>query len=261
MRSTRGVRALSGAPPAGAGPVVSCALRVCRVAYGAPLLVLVKIPAKGSMAHSMNALKYATHGLSTQLLAQVKLLATTSHVRAWPGGTGNAKCGGNYAPGIQPQVAAAKDGFAQNLWLFGEDESVTEVGTMNQFFFWTTPEGERELITAPLDDGTILAGVTRSSILALAREWGEFKVSERTYTMGDVIAAQREGRLIEAFGSGTACIVCPVDGFRYRDEDYAIPVEEDDPTRRAGALTKRFLDELQGIQYGTIPHEWSVVVD
>ena len=63
------------------------------------------------------------------------------------------------------------------LWLFGEDDQVTEVGTMNMFTFWINEDGEKELITAPLD-GTILPGVTRDSILQLAREWGEFKVTE-----------------------------------------------------------------------------------
>ena len=64
----------------------------------------------------------------------------------------------------------------QVLWLFGEDDEVTEVGTMNMFTFWENEDGEKELVTAPLDDGTILPGVTRDSILELARGWGEFKV-------------------------------------------------------------------------------------
>lgn len=66
-------------------------------------------------------------------------------------------------------------GYSQVLWLFGDDDQVTEVGTMNMFTFWVNEDGERELITAPLD-GTILPGVTRQSILELARDWGEFKV-------------------------------------------------------------------------------------
>ena len=85
---------------------------------------------------------------------------------------GDTKCGGNYAPTILPQMHAAKKDCQQVLWLFGEDELVTEVGTMNLFMHWKNDEGVEELITAPLD-GTILAGVTRQSILDLGRQWGE----------------------------------------------------------------------------------------
>jgi len=106
--------------------------------------------------------------------APVKLFADNRNVRAWPGGIGYAKAGGNYAPTIGPQTEAAEKGYSQVLWLFGEDDQVTEVGTMNMFTFWINEEGEKELVTAPLD-GTILPGVTRDSILQLAREWGEFK--------------------------------------------------------------------------------------
>jgi branched-chain amino acid aminotransferase len=81
----------------------------------------------------------------------------------------------NYAGGILPQALAAKKGYSQILWLFGDQ--VTEVGTMNIFFFWINKQGKKELVTAPLD-GTILPGVTRDSILSLARDWKEFEVSE-----------------------------------------------------------------------------------
>lgn len=100
----------------------------------------------------------------------------------------------NYGPTIAPAMEATSKGFTQILWLLGEEEVVTEVGTMNQFFFWITPEGKKELITAPLD-GTILPGVTRSCILELCREWGEFEVTERPYTMKEVAAAVKEGRV------------------------------------------------------------------
>jgi branched-chain amino acid aminotransferase len=117
----------------------------------------------------------------------VSLEATDYAVRAWPGGVGDKKLGANYAPCILPQVQAAKRGFQQNLWLFGEDEKVTEVGTMNFFAVLKDSAGNKELVTAPLD-GTILDGVTRDSILALARERLEpkgWKISERYVTMPD----------------------------------------------------------------------------
>ncbi|CAI2166698.1 17441_t:CDS:2 [Funneliformis geosporum] len=189
----------------------------------------------------------------------VKLLATTENVRAWHGGTGNVKIGGNYAPCVKPQLEAAEKGYQQNLWLFGTDDEITEVGTMNCFVHLINEQGEKELVTPPLD-GTILAGVTRDSILSLARSWNEFKVSERKITMLEVIKAQEEGRLLEMFGAGTACIVSPIKGIHYRGRDLNVPLDPNDLSRAAGPITKRFADILMGIQYGEIPHEWSVVV-
>src|SRR6201996_6476685 len=94
----------------------------------------------------------------------ISLEATDYAVRAWPGGVGDKKLGANSAPCIVPQMQAASRGFHQNLWLFGEDERLTEVGTMNLFVVLRDAHGNKELITPPLD-GTILPGVTRSSVL------------------------------------------------------------------------------------------------
>jgi branched-chain amino acid aminotransferase len=186
----------------------------------------------------------------------IKLLADPQVARAWPGGTGSTKVGGNYAMGIRPAFEASARGFAQLLWLFGDDKWVTEVGTMNQFFFWKNKQtGKPELITAPLD-GTILPGVTRDSILALTREWKEFDVVERPYNLGEVISAVEEGRMIESFGAGTAAIVSPVKGFHYEGKDYEIPLK----LGKAGELTQRLSDTIMGIQYGKIPHKWSTVI-
>ena len=88
----------------------------------------------------------------------VNLLADPKYCRAFPGGVGNTKCGGNYAPGIEPQLDALKDGYDQLLWLYGPDHEITEVGTMNLFTRWINEDGREELITAPLD-GTILPGM------------------------------------------------------------------------------------------------------
>jgi branched-chain amino acid aminotransferase len=140
----------------------------------------------------------------------VKLLADTHHVRAWPGGTGDVKLGSNYALGILPQLQAAKRGYAQILWVFGPEHVVTEVGTMNQFFFWRHPTTARPtLITAPLTDGTILPGVTRDSILQLCRGWGEFDVEERTYTMKEVVSAVESGRVSPAPPPPSICCAVP----------------------------------------------------
>jgi len=189
----------------------------------------------------------------------VKLLADTKYVRAWPGGTGGAKVAANYAQGILPQAEAYKKGYAQILWLFGSDLQVTEVGTMNIFFFWEKKGGGKELITAPLD-GTILPGVTRDSVLALAREWKEFEVTERPFTLHEVIEAIKDNRLLEAFGAGTAAVVSPVQGFAFKDTYHPLPLDKD-PSVGAGKLTQRFAKQIMDIQYGKTPHKWSVLVD
>ncbi|CAG8450792.1 18579_t:CDS:2 [Acaulospora morrowiae] len=190
----------------------------------------------------------------------VRLLATTEYVRAWPGGTGDAKIGGNYAPCVKPQIDASKKGYHQNLWLFGENDELTEVGTMNCFVLLKNELGETELVTPPLD-GSILAGVTRDSILSLARSWNEFKVSERKITMPEVVKAAEDGRLIEMFGSGTACIVSPIEGIYYRGQNLKVPLDPNDASSQAGPVTRRFADTLLGIQYGEIPHEWSIILN
>ncbi|CAG8743711.1 339_t:CDS:2, partial [Dentiscutata heterogama] len=178
----------------------------------------------------------------------VKLLSTFENVRAWPGGTGDAKIGGNYSPCVKPQIEAAEKGYQQNLWLFGPDDEITEVGTMNCFVLLDNENGETELVTPSLD-GTILAGVTRDSILQLARTWKEFKVSERKITMHEVVNALKEGRLREMFGSGTACIVTPIKEINYRGQDLKVPLDPNDASNNAGPVTRRISDTLMGIQY------------
>jgi len=189
----------------------------------------------------------------------VKLLADSKNVRAWPGGVGQYKVGGNYAPGIVPQREAAERGYAQILWLFGEKHNLTEVGTMNMFVYWKNAKGEKELVTAPLD-GTILPGVTRSSVISLARSHG-ITVREGYIPIADLIEATKEDRVIECFGAGTACIIAPINGINYMDKDYDIPLDINDPSANAGPLAQKLSDEIQAIQYGEVEHEWSVIVD
>jgi branched-chain amino acid aminotransferase len=189
----------------------------------------------------------------------VSLEATDYAVRAWPGGVGDKKLGANYAPCVVPQLAAAKRGFSQNLWLFGKEEYLTEVGTMNLFVAIKDKEtGQKELITAPLD-GTILHGVTRDSILSLARErlvpegW---KISERKYTMSEVSNASKEGRLIEAFGSGTAVVIAPVRSISWKGNlvDCGLKADEE-----AGELAQKMLGWIEARQYGDEESDWSYI--
>uniref|UniRef100_A0A673HAD2 Branched-chain-amino-acid aminotransferase n=1 Tax=Sinocyclocheilus rhinocerous TaxID=307959 RepID=A0A673HAD2_9TELE len=192
---------------------------------------------------------FATGGFSP-----VSLLADPRYVRAWRGGVGEYKMGGNYGPTIAVQSEAAKQKCQQVLWLYGENEEITEVGTMNLFIYWTTENGEKELVTPPLD-GIILPGVTRQSLLDLAREWGDFKVTERRVLMKELIDALDDGRILEVFGSGTACVVCPVGSLLYRGQTYQIPTMKNGPD-----LAKRFHKELTDIQYGRTQRDWAPVI-
>ncbi|GME31163.1 Aminotransferase class IV [Neofusicoccum parvum] len=187
----------------------------------------------------------------------VSLEATDYAVRAWPGGVGDKKLGANYAPCIVPQMQAASRGYHQNLWLFGEEEYVTEVGTMNLFAAIKNKEtGQKELLTAPLD-GTILEGVTRDSILGLARErlapegWN---IVERKFTMKELADAADEGRMLEVFGAGTAAVVSPVRNISWKGRDVDCGLE---PGKEAGPVAQKVLDWMMGIQYGDENHPWS----
>ncbi|KAM3598139.1 uncharacterized protein V6R79_014037 [Siganus canaliculatus] len=184
----------------------------------------------------------------------VSLLADPSFVRAWKGGVGAYKMGGNYGPTIAVQSEAVKRGCQQVLWLYGEEEEITEVGTMNLFIYWTNKAGEKELITPPLD-GIILPGVTRQSLLDLARQWGEFKVTERNMGMAELLEALDSGRILEVFGAGTACVVCPVGSLLYKDKTYQIPTMQNGPD-----LAKRFHKDLTDIQYGRTASDWAPLV-
>ncbi|PWY99367.1 branched-chain amino acid aminotransferase II [Testicularia cyperi] len=195
----------------------------------------------------------------------VALEADPNKVRAWPGGTGHFKLGGNYAPGILPQLEAATRGYQQNLWLYGENHLLTEVGTMNLFVALKRAD-HIELVTPPLN-GMILPGVTRDSILHIAKDHidGKFpldslpkdlKVVEREISMHEVIKAEADGTLLEMFGAGTAAIVSPVDRVGFQGKDIHIPAENG-----IGPIAKAMLDRMSDIQLGRTEHPWSVVID
>lgn len=130
---------------------------------------------------------------------------------------------------------------------------------MNFFAVLRDPNGQKELVTAPLD-GTILEGVTRDSILELAQErlvkegW---KISERYVTMGELAQASEEGRLVEAFGSGTAAVISPIRGIAWRGKmvDCGLKAGEE-----AGETAARMKDWIEGIQYGDEEHQWSLKI-
>ena len=186
----------------------------------------------------------------------VSLYCDTQVVRAWPQGFGDKKIGGNYAPTLRIQRSGLQNhNCDQVLWLL--HDYVTEVGTMNLFVFWKNENGEDELITPPLD-GTILPGITRDSILQIAKGFKRFKVSEKEFKIQEVMKAIDEGRLYEMFGSGTAAQVSPVKQFTYSDSVYPVPIDE---KTNAGPLAGEILEQLAGIQYGKIDKpEWQITV-
>ncbi|CAD6187042.1 unnamed protein product [Caenorhabditis auriculariae] len=193
----------------------------------------------------------------------VRLLADTSFVRSWPGGVGSYKMGCNYAPTIYVQQLAAKRDCHQVMWLQGKEQLVTEAGAMNLFMFWKNEQGEEELITAPLDTGLLLPGITRRSILELAREWGEFKVSERSFTMADVVKAIDENRVYEFFSSGTAAVVGGISEIQYVDRSIGVDRTLRLPTMASKhKVMQRMYDTITGIQYGRIQKDgWAEIVE
>jgi len=180
----------------------------------------------------------------------VKILATDAYVRAVKGGLGAAKTAANYAASIFAAKEAEKLGYTQVLWLDGvEHRYLDEVGTMNIM----VKIGD-EIITPPLT-GSILAGVTRDSILTLCRDWG-LKASERRIAIEDVMAAARNGTLVEMWGTGTAAVVSPVGELGYKDEKVTIN------GGKIGPLTQKLYDAIVGIQYGETsdPHGWTTTL-
>jgi branched-chain amino acid aminotransferase len=183
-------------------------------------------------------------------MAPVKIKVIDNYVRAVVGGLGEAKTSANYAASLRAAEEAKHEGFTQVLWLDGVHRRyVEEVGTMNIML----KIGD-EVITPPLA-GTILAGVTRDSALALMREWG-LPVSERPVTIDEVIAAAHKGTLKEVWGTGTAAVISPVGELAYKGERIVVN------GGRIGELTQRLYDTIVGIQYGTIPdaHGWTVQI-
>lgn len=185
----------------------------------------------------------------------VSLLADPRYTRAWPGGVGDRKMGSNYGPTIHVQKEAADRGLQQVLWLYGPDHQVTEVGTMNMFMLFINENGEKELRTPPLN-GLILPGITRDSILTLAQQWKTIKVTEGVITMPEICQLIQEERLLEMFGTGTACIVSPIERINYLDTDLFIPTMEQEKP-----LYEHIRNTLTDIQYGKIDHPWATIIE
>lgn len=182
--------------------------------------------------------------------APVDVLVTERYVRAFPGGTGDVKPGGNYAPTLVADQEAHDAGFQTVLWLDGRERKyVEECGVMNVFFV----VGDR--VVTPSLTGTILPGITRDSVITLLRNMG-LEVEERRITIDEIVAASDRGELRECFGSGTAATVSHVRRIRYRDRDLDLPPVEG---RKVGpAVRERLVAMATGA--APDPHGWLDVV-
>ena len=185
----------------------------------------------------------------------MRLWAATEYIRAAPGGTGAVKCGGNYGGSHIAQRQAAANGCDQVVWLDAQERRyIEEAGGANLFFVESTTEGPR-LRTPPLS-GTLLAGVTRDSILRLAG-WLGYPVAEEPLTLDEWEQGCREGRITETFACGTARAVVPVGQVVSAQREWPVG----DGT--AGPVTSRLLQALLDIQHGRTPDEfgWMRLVD
>ena len=170
----------------------------------------------------------------------VKIMIESEDVRAVRGGTGEAKCGGNYAASNRAGERAEQMGYSQVLWLDGvERKYIEEVGAMNVMF---KINGE---VVTPMLAGSILPGITRKSILELLRKEG-IPAVERLISIDELVEAMEKGTLQEAWGCGTAAVVSPIGELCYNGKKYAVN------GGKIGELTQHLYDTLTGIQWGKV---------
>lgn len=177
-------------------------------------------------------------------LNPVSLVTPGDYARSARGGLGAAKTPANYAASLLPTEEAHRAGFTQVLWLdASEKRYIEEVGTMNIFFLI----GD-ELITPSLE-GSVLAGVTRDTVIELAKDWG-VKITERPITIDEVFSASANGTLKEVFGTGTAAVISPVGIIEHIGKRIIIN------DNKTGVLSKRLYDTITGIQYCELPDKF-----
>jgi branched-chain amino acid aminotransferase len=181
----------------------------------------------------------------------VTIWVTDKYVRTVRGGLGEAKTPANYAASLYGAEVAKKAGYTQVLWLDAiEQRCIEEVGTMNIMFVING-----ELVTPPLG-GSILHGITRDSILTLARQWN-IPVAERIITIDELVTAHKDGSLQEIFGSGTAAVISPVSHLAWHDQVLTVGVGV------VGPMAQRFYEAITDMQYGRAEDHfgWIVPVD
>ena len=176
----------------------------------------------------------------------VRVKVEKKFVRAAEGGTGAAKTAGNYAASLHPAQLALQEGYDQLIWTDAKHhEYIEEAGTMNIMLVI-----DDTLITPPTT-GSILDGITRDSILTLARDW-DMKVEVRKVSVSEIVEAIEQGRLQEAFGAGTAATVAHIQAISNDGIDYELPAIEE------RKFSNKVLEELDNIKYGRAedPHSW-----
>ena len=180
----------------------------------------------------------------------IKVKVETEYVRAAKGGTGAAKCGGNYGAAYFPTRKARLEGYEQVLWTDGRDHAyIEESGMMNVMFVIND-----ELVTAPLSD-SILDGVTRDSLLTLANDMG-FKTAERPISVHELEKAFADGTITEAFGAGTAAVVAPIKTININGMDMQLPAYNKEN------IMFKLKDRLDNIRAGVIAdtYGWNFIV-
>ena len=205
--------------------------------------------------HSINSSKFViiaspSGAYYKEGINPVRIIIETEDVRAVRGGTGYAKCGGNYAASNRAGEIAEKKGFSQVLWLDGvERKYIEEVGAMNVMF----RIGD-EIVT-PVLTGSVLPGITRKSCIEILKKKG-FKVSERLISVDEVVSALKDGTMIEAWGCGTAAVVSPIGELNYEGKGYIVG------GGKIGEVTRELYDTLTGIQFGKTddPYGWTVQI-
>lgn len=179
----------------------------------------------------------------------VKVCIEEYYTRAAQGGIGAAKAAANYGASLYPASLAAEKGYHQLIWTdAAEHKYIEESGTMNVFFVI-----DGKLITPATDRDTILKGITRDSVLTLAREMG-YEVEERAVEVVEVIQALKDGRLQEAFGAGTAATIAHIRSIGYQDANWELPAIEE------REISNKMLDTLDGIKYGRIADKYGWVL-
>ena len=180
----------------------------------------------------------------------MKIMVEETYTRAAPGGVGFAKNAGNYGGSLKAAAEARKNGYDQVLWTDAfEHKWLQEVGTMNVFFLF----GDTA-VTPSLQEGTILAGVTRDSVMTVLREMG-LRVEERRISIDEVVSAHRAGKLTEVFGTGTAAVISQIKQLGHKDYTMHFDV---DSWKTAPALKKRLTDIQNGRAADT--HGWMLPV-
>lgn len=174
-------------------------------------------------------------------LSTTRIYVQDEYIRAARGGTGYAKVGGNYGGGMRASLDAMKYNCKDVLWLdASEHKYVEEIGTSNAFF-----RINDEVITAPLDSGTILPGITRDSVIQLLTKWG-IKITQRKLSIDEIIAASKDGSLQEIFASGTAAVISPIGWLNYKGEDIQVA------DAKVGPVAQKLYDNLYGMQTGAV---------